>query len=235
MTREPLVLMGSLVTWTSLVSPFLQVLDVGEGAARMDFALAWPRARRRPIPRRPLRRGSPALRLARPGLRPASAPRHPSGCRHVFLVLLLVLFGLEEVGGVQEGALLEADVDERRLDPGKDGFNPSRDRCPRQTAGGPDGRPAIRQGGRPRGWPRGFPAGVPLMRISRFNVVTSTRPGIEGSPVGRRRSWSRSQRWKRGLRRPCWRPAQGLSEGRHPKGNRPARTVAPDRKRSRPR
>ncbi len=43
----------------------------------------------------------------------------------VFVGILLVLVGLEEIGGVQEGAFLQAYVNERRLDAGQDCFNPS--------------------------------------------------------------------------------------------------------------
>jgi len=43
----------------------------------------------------------------------------------VFVGILLVLVGLEEIGGVQEGAFLQAYINERRLDAGQDCFNPS--------------------------------------------------------------------------------------------------------------
>jgi len=43
----------------------------------------------------------------------------------VFVGILLVLVGFEEIGGMEEGAFFQAYVNEGRLDTGQDCFNPS--------------------------------------------------------------------------------------------------------------
>ena len=132
MTRQPLVLMGSLVTWTRRVWPFFRMsCDVRERPAAGHLALA--------------RLVAPAIAVA-PLSPPARATAFwssplalasDSAVLGLFLVhrlmlvgvlvgrLIVVLVGLEEIGGVEEGALLLTDVHERGLDSGEDGFDPS--------------------------------------------------------------------------------------------------------------
>ena len=111
----------------------------GQRAAGGDLALADLAAVDRPLARwrrrrcrRPRRRRS---RLRQPALRSAGASsatggldraRSASPSRRLLLgllVRLLVLVRLQQVGRVEEGALLLTDVDERRLDAGENRFD----------------------------------------------------------------------------------------------------------------
>ncbi len=92
--------------------------DVGHGATGADLTAA---ALAAPLGRGDYRGGATALGLGGFG--------RLGGIGHVgivggFLRLLLVL-GFEEVGGVQEGRLALADVDERRLDAGQHCLDPA--------------------------------------------------------------------------------------------------------------
>jgi hypothetical protein len=121
------------------------VLDVGKGSARVDF----------PLPRlggAAVGIAGPATTAFATGPRTLAATvttiaavaaialghsrflrllgREPriggvEGVPVVVGIRLLVLVGLEKVGCVQEGAFLQAYVDEGRLDAGQDCFNPS--------------------------------------------------------------------------------------------------------------
>ena len=144
MTRQPLVLMGSLVTWTGRVWPFLRMSWMfGSGAAGRDLALpglrrcwdalggggaavAAPR-RRRSRPRQPPFR-SPGASSAG-GLGQRSDAVGGLGLRRLAPRLLvdriLVLVRLEQVGGVEERALLLTDVDEGGLDTGQHRLDPA--------------------------------------------------------------------------------------------------------------
>src|SRR5205814_8127296 len=94
--------------------------DPGFAAPQLIGDVREPAARptRRPSPRA----RSPLVAVFLAVLVPAPAPAPPALPVPV-PTLLVVLVGLDQIGGVEEGALFGADIDERGLDARQDGFH----------------------------------------------------------------------------------------------------------------